>query len=116
MPDLQRLEWARRIVEEMGDRLPKDRREVYAREQLILHERQQTEIVVQGVRIGDIAIATTPTETYAITGLKIKADGQVFAAAFSRQRSSPEAAAAVSTLAPLSALATVVPACVCVVT
>jgi hypothetical protein len=28
---------------------------------------------VQALRVGDIAIATTPTETYAITGLKIKA-------------------------------------------
>jgi len=73
VPDQQRLEWARRIVAEMGDRPVKTRPEVYAREQIILHERQQTEIVVQGLRIGDIGIATTPTETYAITGLKIKA-------------------------------------------
>jgi hypothetical protein len=29
--------------------------------------------VVQALRIGDIGIATTPNETYAITGLKIKA-------------------------------------------
>ncbi|MCA9053093.1 MAG: hypothetical protein KDA75_04615, partial [Planctomycetaceae bacterium] len=73
VPDTQRLEWAQRIVAEMGDRLPKDQTEVYAREQVILHERQQTEIVLQGLRIGDIAVATTPCETYAITGLKIKA-------------------------------------------
>jgi len=73
VPDQQRLEWAQRIVAEMGDRPVKTRPEVYAREQIILHERQQTEIVVQGLRIGDIGIATTPTETYAITGLKIKA-------------------------------------------
>lgn len=73
VPDKQRREWAERIVKEMGDRLPKTREEVYALEQLILHERQQTEIVVQGLRIGDIGIATTPNETYAITGLKIKA-------------------------------------------
>ena len=73
VPDLQRLEWAKRVVAEMGARLPKDRPEVYAREQLFLHERQQTEIVVQALRIGEIAIATTPCETYAITGLKIKA-------------------------------------------
>ena len=72
VPDKQRLEWARRIVEEMGDRLPKTRTEVYAREQIILHERQSTEIVVQALRIGDIGIATTPTETYALTGLKLK--------------------------------------------
>jgi hypothetical protein len=72
VPDQQRLEWARGIVEAMGDRLPQDGREVYAREQIILHERQSTEIVVQAVRIGDIAIATTPNETYALTGLKLK--------------------------------------------
>jgi hypothetical protein len=73
VPDKQRLEWAQRIVAEMGDRLAKTPTEVYAREQIILHERQKTEIVVQALRIGDIGIATTPCETYAITGLKIKA-------------------------------------------
>ena len=56
----------------MGDRPPKDTTEVYAREQIMLHERQSTEVVVQAVRIGDIGIATTPTETYALTGLKLK--------------------------------------------
>lgn len=73
VPDKQRLEWAQRIVTAMGDRLPKDTTEVYAREQILLHEKQQTEIVVQALRIGDIGVATTPCETYAITGLKIKA-------------------------------------------
>lgn len=72
-PDKQRLEWAQRVVTEMGDRLAKTQTEVYAREQILLNERQQTEIVVQGLRLGDIGIATTPNETYAITGLKIKA-------------------------------------------
>ncbi len=73
VPDKQRLEWAQRIVAGMGDRAPKTQTEVYAREQLLLHERQKTEVVVQALRVGDIGIATTPTETYAITGLKIKA-------------------------------------------
>lgn len=74
VPDKQRLEWAQRIVDAMGDRMdPKDQQEVYAKEQIILHERQRAEVVVQGLRIGDIGIATTPCETYAITGLKIKA-------------------------------------------
>src|SRR5690606_588594 len=37
-------------------------------------EKKQTEVVVQGIRLGEnIAIASTPTETYALTGLKIKA-------------------------------------------
>ncbi len=73
VPDVQLLEWSRRIVEAMGDRPPKDTMEVYAREQIFLHEARETEIVVQALRIGDIAIATTPTETYALTGLKLKA-------------------------------------------
>ncbi len=72
VPDQQRLKWAQGVVAEMGDRPPKDTTEVYAREQIILHERQSTEIVVQALRIGDIAIATTPNETYALTGLKLK--------------------------------------------
>jgi len=72
VPDQQRLEWAHRVVEAMGDRQPKNTTEVYAREQIVLHERQSTEIVVQALRIGDIALATTPTETYALTGLKLK--------------------------------------------
>lgn len=73
VPDQQRLEWARKIVEELGEEPPTTQQQVYAMEQVILHDRQATEIVVQGLRIGDIGIATTPNETYAITGLKIKA-------------------------------------------
>jgi hypothetical protein len=73
VPDKQRLEWAQRMMAEVGDRLPKTQPEVYAREQILLHEKQQTEIVVQALRLGEIGIATTPNETYAITGLKIKA-------------------------------------------
>lgn len=72
VPDKALLEWSQRIVESMGEELPKTKEEVYAREQVILHERQSTEIVVQALRMGDIAIATTPNETYALTGLKLK--------------------------------------------
>ncbi|MBI3878721.1 MAG: hypothetical protein HY301_01470 [Verrucomicrobia bacterium] len=73
VPDKQRLEWAQRTVAAMTNALAKTPTEVYAREQIILNERQRTEIVVQALRIGDIGIATTPCETYAVTGLKIKA-------------------------------------------
>ena len=73
VPDAQRLAWAKSVVETMRDRLPKTQPEIYAREQILLHERQQTEIVTQAIRIGDIGIATTPCETYAITALKLKA-------------------------------------------
>ena len=71
-PDVGLLKWAEGIVEEMGDRNPKNKTEVYAVEQIVLHERQETEIVLQALRIGDIAITTTPNETYALTGLKLK--------------------------------------------
>lgn len=72
VPNQQRLEWARRIVEKMGGRLPKTKEEIYAREQVLLHERKGTEIVVQAIRIGETAIVTTSNETYALTGLKLK--------------------------------------------
>ena len=51
------------MVEAMGDRIPNVSVEAYAREQIVMHERQSTEIVIQALRIGDIAVATTPTET-----------------------------------------------------
>tara|TARA_Y100000588_G_scaffold366671_1_gene432642 strand:+ start:6601 stop:8697 length:2097 start_codon:yes stop_codon:yes gene_type:complete len=73
VPDVGLLQWAKAIVAEMGDRNPKTKTEVYAIEQVILDERQQTEIVLQALRIGDMAITTTPNETYALTGLKLKA-------------------------------------------
>ncbi len=72
VPDQQRLTWAQQVVDDMGDRLPESQPEIYAREQIFLHERQTTDIVTQAIRIGDIAIATTPNETYALTGLKLK--------------------------------------------
>ncbi len=72
VPDAQQLQWAQQIVEAMGDRPPKDKTEVYAHEAIILHERQSTEAVLQAIQLGDIAIATTPNETYALTGLKVK--------------------------------------------
>jgi hypothetical protein len=72
VPDKALLESSQKIVDTIGDRAPKTTEEVYAREQLLLHERQSTEIALQALRIGDIAIATTPNETYALTGLKLK--------------------------------------------
>lgn len=72
-PDRQRLEWAGHVAAPLAERPPKTQPEVYAREQMILHERQQTEIVLQALRIGDIVIAASPCEVYAISGLKIKA-------------------------------------------
>lgn len=72
VPNAQLLQWSRQIVEKMGERLPSTTEEVYAREQIYLHEAQETEVVVQAIRIGQIGIVTTPTETYALTGMKLK--------------------------------------------
>ena len=72
LPDAQRLQWAQKIVDEIQDDTPKDRTEVYAREQVLLNQMQKTEIVLQAIRIGEIGIATTPCETYALSGLKLK--------------------------------------------
>lgn len=73
VPNQQLLDWSKRIVDAMESDTPKDRLEVYAREQVLLDQMQSTEIVVQAIRLGNIAIATTPNETYALTGLKLKA-------------------------------------------
>ncbi len=73
VPDEMRLAWARPIAAKIVDDLPKNLQEVYAREALILHERQSTTLHLQALRIGDLTIATLPNEVYALTGLKLKA-------------------------------------------
>ncbi|MDI1313561.1 neutral/alkaline non-lysosomal ceramidase N-terminal domain-containing protein [Prosthecobacter sp.] len=73
VPDEKRLAWARPIAAKIENDLPKNKEEVYAREALILHERQKTSVKLQAIRIGDLSIATLPNEVYAITGLKLKA-------------------------------------------
>ncbi|MEE2738854.1 MAG: LamG-like jellyroll fold domain-containing protein [Planctomycetota bacterium] len=71
-PDKQLLEWAKGIVGKT-DGLPKTQEEVYAREQLFLHERPEVELILQAIRIGDIGLTGIPNEVYALTGLKQKA-------------------------------------------
>ncbi|HRX56721.1 MAG TPA: LamG domain-containing protein, partial [Verrucomicrobiales bacterium] len=72
LPDKQRLEWAHRLVDSLPDGQPTNTEQIYAREAILLNEKQQTELILQALRIGDFGIATTPNETYALTGLKIK--------------------------------------------
>ncbi len=72
VPDEKRLAWARPIAAKIVNDVPKDKPEVYAREALILHERQKTSVKLQAIRIGDLSIATLPNEVYAITGLKLR--------------------------------------------
>ena len=72
-PDEARLAWAKKLVAEMGGRKPKNRPEVYAWEQIYLHEDPVREFKLQAVRVGDLGMAAIPCEVYGITGLKVKA-------------------------------------------
>ena len=73
VPDEERLAWARKLAAEIGDRRPRTIPEVYALEQIFLHEQPERELKLQAIRIGDLGIAAIPDEVYALTGLKIKA-------------------------------------------
>jgi putative membrane-bound dehydrogenase-like protein len=73
VPDDQRLAWAHKLDAQRQSKPPRTIPEVYAREQLWLHERPTAELKLQAIRIGDLGIAALPNEVFGITGLKIKA-------------------------------------------
>jgi hypothetical protein len=52
---------------------PRNQPEVYAREQIYLHEDPVRELKLQALRVGDLGITAIPNEVFAITGLKLKA-------------------------------------------
>ncbi len=69
-----RLAWARSIVATMGDRMPRTRPEVYAREQVLYSQTPPTrELKLQALRVGELGITAIPCEVYGLTGLKLKA-------------------------------------------
>jgi hypothetical protein len=73
-PSEERLQWAQKLVDEMGDRVvAKNRPEVYAQQAFYLKENPSREVVLQSIGIGDLTINALPNEVYAITGLKLKA-------------------------------------------
>jgi putative membrane-bound dehydrogenase-like protein len=73
VPDEKRLAWAKEKVAALGDKKPKNQRDVYAREAILLHAEPERELKLQAIRVGQIAIAAMPNEVFALTGLKIKA-------------------------------------------
>lgn len=73
VPNAELLAWAREMMAAKGERPPKNRPEIFAREQVYLHEDPTAELILQAVRIGDVGITAIPCEVYGITGLKIKA-------------------------------------------
>jgi hypothetical protein len=74
VPDEKRLAWTWAIVADMkGRTVPANKQEVYALEQVLLHETPQRELVLQAIRVGDLGITAIPNEVFGITGLKLKA-------------------------------------------
>ena len=73
VPDQQRLAWAKQMVASMEGRPPRSRPEIFAREQIYLHESPTADLKLQALRIGDLGMTAIPCEVYGITGLKIKA-------------------------------------------
>ena len=69
----ERLAWAKEIFAPLGNALPRNQQEVYAREQVLIALEPERELKLQALRIGDLGIAAIPDEVFAITGLKIKA-------------------------------------------
>jgi hypothetical protein len=67
-----RLAWARAMMKRIGDRAPLGMAEIYAREQIYLHDKPMAELKLQAIRIGDIGVTALPNEVYGITGLKLK--------------------------------------------
>ena len=81
VPDEKRLAWAREMAAKLGDKLPQSQPEIYALEAIHLHERPHTELKVQALRIGELAMTALPNEVFALTGLKLK-QRSPFAATF----------------------------------
>lgn len=76
-PSPERLDWAaklnaERLARPADQQQPKDRPEVYAAQAEWITENAETDVVLQAIRIGDLAITALPNEVYGITGLKLK--------------------------------------------
>lgn len=71
--DADRLEWARGLAAQVGDRPAASQKEVYALEQVLIAAEPERELKLQALRIGEAGITALPNEVYALTGLKLKA-------------------------------------------
>lgn len=71
--DEHRLAWARNTVASMAGAKPTTKAQLYAQEQLLIHDQPRRELRLQAIRIGDLGITAIPDEVFGITGLKLKA-------------------------------------------
>ncbi len=72
-PDENRLAWAKTRIEALGEEKLKTKPDIYAHEQICLHDEPEVELKLQAIRIGDLGITALPDEVYGLTGLKLKA-------------------------------------------
>ena len=73
LPDPSRVAWANNLLQQMKDRRPENRPEVYAEQAIFLRDNPNATVVLQAIRIGQLGITAMPNEVYSITGLKLKA-------------------------------------------
>jgi len=69
----ERIAWSKELNAQRGDRRPENRPEVYGEQVIWFLKNPKEDLVLQAVRIGDLAITAMPNEVYGITGLKLKA-------------------------------------------
>lgn len=73
LPDRADLERAQAILKAAGAGPYRERRDIYARETVLLAEYPaQVQVRLQAIRIGNLGIVSTPCETFVETGLAIK--------------------------------------------
>lgn len=72
VPTEERLAWSKERVAKLAGKKPRAQPDIYAREQIFLHEEPQRELKLQAIAINDFAITALPNEVYALTGLKLK--------------------------------------------
>lgn len=71
--DEKELAQARELLDSLEGSKPKTLEQVYAREAVLLSQMpSKRKIILQTIRLGDLAIATLPNEVFTETGLKIK--------------------------------------------
>lgn len=72
-PSAEDVEFAKKVLSQAGERPYRDMKSIYANETLHMAEYPETvQAKLQAIRIGGLAIVTTPCETFVATGLAIK--------------------------------------------
>lgn len=72
-PSGEEFERAKKIMSEAAGPIMETREEIYARETILMNDfPAEKQLIIQALRIGDLAIAAIPTEVFVEIGLEIK--------------------------------------------